>query len=329
MAGIKVAVSPADSTVVYALVWDNTHRFGGLFKSINSGLNWALQSSAPNPSTAANPNILGYQTDGAESTLNGRGAYNLAIAVDPTNINTVYIGAINIWKTTDAGVSWTLKSHWGYGVHADKHYLGYSPHYTAPYKMYCGNDGGMYRTLDDWTTWAEISQGIAATEFTKLGQSPVYKEVLMSGTQNSGLNLERDLDFYTIRGGDWYGDFEFDPRNPNIAYFNGGKRRVTKSGGAETDILNPNGTADYYLCHQTDSNYLFSYNLNLYRSANIKTPTATNIIWSQITNNLFNSNTASIVKAQCSAIGPNLFVMLRNDKLVITSGQGTHTALQP
>ena len=319
MSAIKIGVSPADTNVVYTVVWDPTHRYGGLFKSINSGLNWTLQSYATNPSTVTNPNILGYQADGVESTLNGQGAYNLAIAVDKVNINTIYVGAINIWKSTDAGVTWTCKSHWGFGVHADKHYLGYSPHYSSPYKMYCANDGGMYRTLDDWTNWSEISQGIAATEFTKLGQSPVYKEVLLSGTQDNGLNLERDLDFYTIKGGDWYGDFEFDPRNPNIAYYHGGKRRVTKSGGAETDILNPNGTRGYYLCHKIDSNFLFAYDTNLYRSSNIKTPVATNIVWSKLTNNLFNSNTALIVKAECSNIDPNLLIMLRNDKLVIKS----------
>ena len=45
------------------------------------------------------------------------------VTVDPTNANIVYVGGVNIWKSTDGGVNWTLSTFW-YGIGGVAKYLG-------------------------------------------------------------------------------------------------------------------------------------------------------------------------------------------------------------
>lgn len=112
-AGIKIAVCPKDTSKLFCVVWKSgaTSPFGGVYKSTNNGATFSLQVDTPN--------ILGYSSNG--KSMDGQGSYNLAIACDPTNANTLYVGAITIWKSTNQGATFTLKSPWAYGVHADKH----------------------------------------------------------------------------------------------------------------------------------------------------------------------------------------------------------------
>ena len=118
MSGIALAVTPADTNLVYAAGWRRSGsptNFGGLFKSSNSGKSFTKVIDTPN--------ILGYSWDG--SANNGQGAYNLSLCADPNNASTLYLGAINIWKSVNSGKNWGLKSYWVYGVHADKHGMEY------------------------------------------------------------------------------------------------------------------------------------------------------------------------------------------------------------
>lgn len=264
-AGIKLGVSPADSNVLYAVAWSNgANKFGGLFKSVNDAASFTLQSDTPN--------VLGYSSTG--STQDGQGAYNLCIAVDPLNINTIYVGAICVWKSTTGGNSWSLSSPWAFGVHADKHHFVFSPY--NPNKLYLTHDGGMDRTLNGGSTWTTMSDGLSASEFYKMGQSILRKEILIGGLQDNGLNIYRNGIFYTIKGGDWTGDFHFDHKDTNVLYFNGGNRRFV-TGGEEG--INGQGN---YLLHPTDTNILFYGSTNLYRTTNLKANPSTAVNWTQI-----------------------------------------------
>ena len=117
-----VAVTPANSNVVYILYSSGNGGFGGLYKSTDGGYNFTLQSDSPN--------ILSWEVNG--SGTDGQGTYDLALAVSPINENIVFTGGINIWKSVNGGVNWDISSHW-YGnggteyVHADQHMLKYNP----------------------------------------------------------------------------------------------------------------------------------------------------------------------------------------------------------
>ncbi len=294
-AGIKIGVSPADSQVLYCVVWKSTgNRFGGLYKSVDDGNSFTLQSDTPN--------ILGYSSDG--SSADGQGAYNLCIAVDPTNINTIYVGAICIWKSTTGGATWTLKSPWAYGVHADKHCLVFSP--FNPNKLIITHDGGLDRTVNGGNTWTTLSDGLSASEFYKMGQSILRKEIVIGGLQDNGLNIYRNGTFATIKGGDWTGDFVFDYRDTNMLYFNGGNRRFV-TGGEES--INGSGI---YALNAIDTNMMFYATTEVYRTVNLKTTPSTNVSWTQVSNSLGGTNTPTITTMAHSSAGACLYVG-RND----------------
>lgn len=84
----SMAVSPAAPDVVYALT------DGGLHKSIDRAKTWS------------------YIADSAKNKLNilsKRDGSNRAIAIDPKNADTVYVGSHTgkLWKTTDGARTWT------------------------------------------------------------------------------------------------------------------------------------------------------------------------------------------------------------------------------
>ncbi len=291
--GLKIGVSPADSTVLYTVSWSSgNNRFNGLYRSVNDGNSFTLQADTPN--------ILGYSANG--SSQDGQGAYNLAIGVDPRDINTLYVGAINIWKSTNGGQSWSIKSHWAYGVHADKHHWLFSP--FNPNKLYITHDGGVDRTEDGGDTWTTLSDGLSASEFYKMGQSILRQEVLIGGLQDNGLNIYEDGIFRTIRGGDWTGDFHFDYVDSNVLYFNGGKKR--KISGGEDDI---NGEGNY-LVHPTDSQVMFYGTTELYRTDNLRANPATQVSWSKLSS--FNSN-PNIIALSVSPQAPETVYFSRSD----------------
>jgi hypothetical protein len=111
--------------------------------------------------------FLGYSGDG--SSNDGQGGYNLTMTVDPTNAAHVYVGAINLWKSTDSAKTWRQQSHWAYGVHADKHHYIFSP-FNAK-KVFITHDGGIDRSGDTGKSWKTITDGLTASEFYKMGKA--------------------------------------------------------------------------------------------------------------------------------------------------------------
>ncbi len=269
-AGIKFAVCPSDTSRIYCVVWKNggTSPFGGVYKSTDNGGTFALQVDTPN--------ILGYSWTGA--SMNGQGSYNLAITVDPNNANTLFVAAINIWKSTDQGSTYVLKSNWGYGVHADKHGFLFSP--FNPNKLFVYHDGGLDRTNDGGNTWTTLEDGLSASEFYKLGSSGLYNDYVIGGLQDNGLDVGTDKKFSTVRGGDWGGDFVFDAFDSSILYETGGLKRNIIS--HVTD--NINGQGGLYAIHPNDSNVMFEATTNVFRTTNLRANPSTNVSWAQVSN---------------------------------------------
>ena len=269
-AGIKIAVCPKDTSKVFCVVWKSggTSPFGGVYKSTNNGTTFTLQADTPN--------ILGYSSNG--KSMDGQGAYNLAIASDPNNSNVLYFAGINIWKSTDQGVSFTLKSPWAYGVHADKHGFLFST--FNPNKLFVYHDGGLDRSTDGGNTWTTLEDGLSASEFYKMGNSGLHNDYIIGGLQDNGMAVATDKKFFTVRGGDWGGDFAFDVFDAKLLYENGGLKRniLTHATG---NIRGKNGI---YTVHPTDSNVMFEATTNIFRTKNLRAVPDSNVAWTQISN---------------------------------------------
>jgi photosystem II stability/assembly factor-like uncharacterized protein len=282
-AGIKIGVCQSDTSRLYCVVWKSggTSPFGGVYKSTNNGKTFTLQVDTPN--------VLGYSSNG--SSMDGQGSYNLAIAVDPKDANTIFVAGICIWKSTNGGANFTMKSPWAYGVHADKHGYLYSPFNSN--KLFVYHDGGIDRTTDGGNKWTTLEDGLSASEFYKMGNSILYNDYIIGGLQDNGMDVAIDKKFYTVRGGDWGGDFAFDAFDSAMLYENGGIKRNIAS-FATAGI---NGQGGIYAVHPKDSNVLFEITTNLYRTTNLRANPASNVSWSQISS--ISGNTTPRALAYC------------------------------
>jgi photosystem II stability/assembly factor-like uncharacterized protein len=206
---IALGVSPHNPNVVYALCSKSTNSgFNGMYKSTNAGTSYSLASNAPN--------ILNHSSTGGDPE--GQGWYDLCIAVDPTNANIVYTGGINIWKSTDGGVTWALRTHWSGAsgvqtVHADQHALEWQNNTT----LWLGNDGGIYRTTNGGVNWTDRSNTLIISQMYRIDVAQQDSKVI-TGLQDNGTKLRQTNGTWVDRiGGDGM-DCHISPTNANVMY---------------------------------------------------------------------------------------------------------------
>lgn len=229
----ELAVSAAQPDWVYAVIANADDGLHGVYKSIDAGLTFTKVFDG----ALSGKNLLGWDNGTDEG---GQGWYDLAIAASPSNANTLFVGGINTWKSTDGGLTFTMVNHWygGYGspeAHADKHYLGYQP---VTGVLFEANDGGIYKTSDN-ITWTDLSNGIVNSQIYKLGISKTVPGETIAGLQDNGTKLlYLGADWYDVKGGDGT-ECIIDYTNANVqygAYVNGQVSKTTNRWTNTTDI---------------------------------------------------------------------------------------------
>ena len=211
---VAIAVSVANDAFVAAVASGDDNGFAGFYTSANSGVSFAETFAK-----SKGVNLMGWEKDGSDS--GGQGWYDLAIAVSPANANEIHVGGVNNWKSTNGGTSWTISSHWsGSGgitvVHADKHYMTYHPLQTGT--LFECNDGGIYKTTDGGTNWTDLTNGIAHTQFYKIGVSQTDADYVVAGAQDNGTKLKSGSSWGNIGGGDGM-ECIIDPTDKNTQYY--------------------------------------------------------------------------------------------------------------
>ena len=189
-----IAVTKDNPEVIYALYSAADYGFHGLYKSSDSGDNWSLQSNSPN--------ILGRETDGSDS--GGQAWYDLSLGVATNNEDLVYVGGINLWRSDNSGIDWNIDGSSGNGsnysyMHVDQHALEFNPLNNI---AYAGNDGGIYKFMDNLNKWVDISDGLEISQFYRLGKSSANSNKLVAGAQDNGTEMLTDGIWQAIRGGD-------------------------------------------------------------------------------------------------------------------------------
>ncbi len=197
----ELAVSPNNSSIVYLLAANSSGGVYGVYKSTNSGVSFSVVNSG-SPS-----GMLGYYTDGSGGS-GGQGSYDWCIAVDPSNVNIVFIGGITTWKSTDGGVNFTANNNWTshptYNisgvpvVHADKHALAYQTLTT----LFEGNDGGIYKTTNGGTSWTDLSNGLVINQIYRIGVAQTSSNTVITGLQDNGSKLFNSGSWSDVTGGD-------------------------------------------------------------------------------------------------------------------------------
>jgi photosystem II stability/assembly factor-like uncharacterized protein len=245
-----LVMNPAGPTTMYAGV-NGT----GVYKTIDGGTTWTLLSGKPNvgfgrarvalctgqpnnlyASFDVNGTVQIFKTTDSGATWAmlpappdagwGQLWYNHYIAVKPDNPNVVYSGQGTIFRSLNGGAGGVGKA-WleisaaigaSYtSIHVDHHCLTFDP--GNPSTIYCGCDGGVYRSKFGGNYWEYIGASIPCSEFYSIGQGVQEGYEVGGGTQDNGTWLtDGNYDRWQfILGGDGF-QFVVDPTNPNTMY---------------------------------------------------------------------------------------------------------------
>jgi hypothetical protein len=216
-----VAVSPAaPSTLYFAAGRSSIPGFIGLWKSTTSGSagSWSLVSSAATT---------------ADVFQNGTGTvsqahYDFAFAVNPSNINEVFIGGIDTYRSTTGGVSFSRESSYYQAGNDNMHPDQHAYEYDASGTMWVGNDGGIfkYTPSDPLSKWTAHYNGLSITQYYGVGldrDANIFGnyEANYLGSQDNGQHrYDGDGNNEIVYFGDG-GDAVVDYTNDNTYYFNG------------------------------------------------------------------------------------------------------------
>ncbi|KAB2807754.1 PKD domain-containing protein [Phaeocystidibacter luteus] len=211
---VEIACAPSDSAYVYAMI-EVSSQIGEMKVTTNQGASWTNMTE-PNDADGGIPS-----TDFSR----GQAWYDMIIAVHPTTPTTVFTGAIDLFRSTNTGSSWTQISHWygGFGypyVHADQHQMVFNP--SNPNELLFGHDGGLTRTTNPTAaspTFESLNRGYNVTQFYACAIHPTAGSVYaLAGTQDNGTQQFNNAGLGSTveaTGGD--GAFCFiDQTNPNI-----------------------------------------------------------------------------------------------------------------
>src|SRR5262249_2001197 len=193
---ISVAVSGADSNIVYALI---EAKKGGLYRSNDGGTNWTLVSD--------------------DHRFRQRAWYFTHVWADPKNAGGVYIANTGLYRSVDGGKSWERIN----APHGDHHALWIDP--NNPSRMINGNDGGATISVDggsNWTTLlnqptAQFYHVVADNRFPYWlygAQQDNSTVAIASASANGGIGQS---DYYDVGGGE-SGYIAPNPEDPNIIY---------------------------------------------------------------------------------------------------------------
>ncbi len=266
-----LAASIDAPNTVYVLAGSSADQgFYGIYRSTDEGNNFTTQ--------ATSPNLLGWAIDGNDS--GGQAWYDLTIAVDPNDADVVYVGGVNVWKSTDGGSNWALNAHWYGGggapyVHADNHGFNFIGNTST---LLIGGDGGVFMSNASGSTYTDISSNLEIAQIYRLGVSQTNTNRVISGWQDNGTNLKNGLNWSRVIGGDGFESI-VDHSNANIMYgalYYGAISKSTNGGGNFSTIVNSNGTGvnesgawlTPYIMDPNDPQVLFVGKSTVYKSTN-------------------------------------------------------------
>ncbi|MEI7980986.1 MAG: hypothetical protein WCI71_05000, partial [Bacteroidota bacterium] len=284
-----IGVSPNAHGKVY--LCQTNGPFAGLLSSSDSGLTFTARSTKPN--------LMGYACDGSDTT-ESQANYDLCMAVDPNNAQTIYIGGVNVWKSIDGGVNWKINAHWigsKYdtsasggchvpSIHADIHSLDWSPKNG---KLYSGNDGGVYVADNGGLAWTDISSGLAISQIYKIGQSTKNPQLTIQGYQDNGTAITTQNAFATVVGGDGM-QCIIDYADTNYRYAEEYDGKIKRSSGSWyypiTDSVNgiqeKGAWVTPFILDKAVPSRMFAGFRGVWRSVNIKTGNPKEIQWTKI-----------------------------------------------
>jgi len=177
----------------------------GIFRTTDRGATWTKRNATGIPG-------------------NTQGGYSFHLGVDPAspgdgNKDILYVGCVGQARSTNSGTSFTSLS----GLHADTHAWTFVPQPPGtPTTVYCGNDGGLFRSVDNGANWVSRNAGGVQTGlFYNLVARPDNGGTsLLGALQDNGIQTTSGAaspGWNSPQGGDGW-DIAFDGGTASRAY---------------------------------------------------------------------------------------------------------------
>lgn len=273
-------IAPSAPEIVYASI-ANSDAGIGLFRSTDTGDTWSAVNYANYPQ---------YQ-----------GWYSHWVLASASDPNTILVGGIDIWKSTNGGANLTKVSDWtdiylgtpapgdsGGGplyAHADQHTAVRHP--TEPATFFFGSDGGVFKTTNTAATFSGLNGGYVTTQFYQgFSNSSLTADFAMGGMQDNLTAIyEGSVAWRRVIGGDgcWTA---VNPQSDRILYGSAQGLTLFRSrdgGGNWTEITPPQASGDAtafvapFVLSPTNPGRLYAGRARVYRSGDEGTNwTATN-----------------------------------------------------
>ncbi|HPH36506.1 MAG TPA: hypothetical protein PL108_02520, partial [Sediminibacterium sp.] len=249
MGKMAIAVSPANSDKVYALIESDFEKnAGGLYVSNNAGKSFTQVS--------------------AEHKIIQRAWYYIEVFPDPNNENTLYVLSAPALKSIDGGKIWENLQ----GVHGDYHNLWINP--SDSKNLVMADDGGVTISFNGGQTWSSQSN-MPTAQMYRINVDNLFPYNIYGGQQdNSSVKIASRSFSGGITAADWSASaggesafLAFDPNNPR--YVLGGSYQGTievldTKTNASTNIMA--APIQYLAMDAKDMKYRYNWNAPIIHS---------------------------------------------------------------
>ncbi len=191
---------------------------------------------------------------------------NLALEVDPDNLFHVYMGAVELVKSTDGGQTFSniRTGQNEIGTHVDIHDLMFHGGY-----FWVASHGGVARSIDNGQNWAKANRGLYTSKFTEID---IYNNKFMGGTQDNGTltwNIGDQIGQRRL-GGDGF-ECQFD-RGAIGEFYASTQHDRFRFLGSSAFVITPSGHYNTWdaswAFHPTNTDTSYCFRQDLFRSYN-------------------------------------------------------------
>ena len=331
---VEIACSKTDAAKIYVLAQLSTSGAPvGLYKTTNA---FGSVSTLALPEDA---------DSGIPSTdfTRGQAFYDLLLRVAPNNDEKIFVGGIDLFKSTNGGTSYSQISKWSNNnflsglnvslVHADQHGLAFAGNSST--RMLFSNDGGVYFSNDGGVNINARNNGYNTVQFYTVGVAPTTAAIgdnFIAGAQDNGTqlftNASAGVNSSTqAQGGDGaYSFFDQDGTDnyyiSNYVYNNNIRSRNATSG--LLTIINSESTnkGDFINQEELDSNLdiLYSnystgtiYEIRRYKNTNSGTA---NVNKATLSDNLMDQAPSAMKVSPYTTTATKLLAGLKNGKII-------------
>lgn len=212
---IVIDVTPANPNMVYFLSSATNNAFNGVYKSTNSGASFSK--------TFENDDIF----------QSSQAWFDLAFSVSDTDPDVMFVGVLNVWRSTDGGDNFTKINDWNAPnapsyTHADIHFMRYFDG-----KLFAGTDGGVYMSTNNGTNFTDLTENVVIGQFYRISVAVQNSGNIVGGLQDNGGYARYENNWNNYHGADGM-DCSVNPLDSKN-YFGfiqyGGSLYETKDGG--------------------------------------------------------------------------------------------------